>query len=169
MMRIEKIRLVIADGQPAVLTGLQAWFEARGRYCIAASAKSAGQLLAQIEEATGDVIIIGDALGDSHEVLRALRERHPHTPVVVLTSEFDPRTLLAMQHAGARGIASTRDELRELGKMCDRVLSGAEGVVSRRIAGFLQATDERVVRQAFHANAVYGRVRTRARPFSAIT
>ncbi|WP_250455051.1 response regulator [Caballeronia sp. ATUFL_M2_KS44] len=173
-MRTEKIRLVVADGQPVIVAGLQNWFGARGRYCIAASASSTEQLLATLQDTTGDVIVIGGALDanapagdDSVELLCVLRQRYPETPVVVLTADTGARALRAMQRAGAAGIASTRDELREFGRICDRVLSGVTGLVSRRIAACLESNDEPPVRQAFSATAKYGDVRVSVKPFSA--
>lgn len=173
-MRTEKIRLVVADGQPVILAGLKNWFGARGRYGIAASASSTGQLLATLQHMTSDIIVIGGALDsdapagdDSVELLCVLRQRYPETPVVVLTADTDARTLRAMQRAGAAGIASTRDELREFARICDRVLSGVTGLVSRRIAACLESNDEPPVRQAFSATATYGDVRVSVKPFSA--
>jgi DNA-binding NarL/FixJ family response regulator len=165
MTHPEKIRLVVADEQPVVLLGLQIWFEARGRYEVVASATRGEQLLAKLAAATSELIVMDCALdararrgADRFATLRAVRERYPDTPVVALTSDTHPRTLREILCEGVEGVASAYDDLKELGRVCERVLSGVKGVTSRGIDACLAIRDEDSP-AAFNSNMIYREVR----------
>ncbi|VXB00429.1 Response regulator receiver protein [Burkholderia sp. 8Y] len=173
MVRTDKIRLVVADEQPAIVLGLQSWFEARERYRVVASATGAQQLLLKLRDASSELVIVGcplsldaRAAGDRFGILRALRECVPHTPIVALTRDTDPLAVRAMQRAGADGIASTRDELKDFGRVCERVLSGVTGVLSRRIAACMESEGQSA-HGTFNSHAVYGDVRLSATTLAA--
>ncbi|MDR5856279.1 response regulator [Caballeronia sp. LZ062] len=168
MVRTDKIRLVVADEQPVIVLGLQTWFEARERYRVVASATDEAQLLWKLRDANAELVIVDCALGaharpaaDRFGILRVLRGQAPHAAVVALTRDTDPLAVRAMQRAGADGIASTRDELKDLGRVCDRVLSGVKGVISRRIAACPES-EGRIAHGAFNPNAIYREVRVSA-------
>ncbi|WP_175945866.1 response regulator transcription factor [Caballeronia sp. BCC1704] len=172
MLRKDKIRVVVADEQPVIVLGLQTWFETRERYRVVASATVEEQLLSKLRDADGELVIVGGALGahtrpaaDRFGILRKLRECAPHTPLVALIADSDPLAIRAMQRAGAHGIASTRDELKDLGRVCERVLSGVKGVISPRIAACLE--NERRNAQAFDPNTIYREVRLSATTLAA--
>ncbi|WP_244829968.1 response regulator transcription factor [Caballeronia sp. TF1N1] len=157
MTPIYKINIVIADDQPVVLLGLQSWFEARGRYRVAATARNAAQLFTKLERTGGDLIVMDCAFegapGGEFPLLRMVRERFPDVPVVAFTQETEPNTLFAMQEAGAAGIVSKCDEMREMERVCQRALSGATGIVSRRIAAYCNTA------RSFDINPSYRDVR----------
>lgn len=169
MKRTDKISIVVADDRPVVLYGLQSWFEAHERFRVTACVKNAGQLLARLKAAHHDVIVLGRGLEGSHAddfaLLRQLRRSFPETPVVVFTEETDAHTLVDMQHAGASGLVSPREEARAFERVCERVLSGAEKIVSPRIASCCNAAGSTA---SFDAAPDYEPVRMSVRQFIAV-
>jgi DNA-binding NarL/FixJ family response regulator len=169
MTRHTRIKVVIADGQPVVVSGLRRWFEARERFRVSASALDVAQLLDKMEHIGGDLVVMGGTLGgeagsassafadntgtEDLALLRELKRRYPEVPLIALTQRSDAATLRAMQDAGAAGIVSSRDDMRELERICIRVLSGATRATSKRIAALLATT------QVFNAPAPYRAVR----------
>jgi len=169
MKRKDKISIVVADDRPVVLYGLQRWFEAHERFRVTACVRNADQLLARLTAASYDVIVLGCGLegsrADDFALLRELRRSFRETPVVVFTEETDAHTLFDMQHAGASGLVSPREEARAFERVCERVLSGAEKIVSPRIASCCNAAASTV---SFDASPDYDRVRVSVRQFVAV-
>jgi DNA-binding NarL/FixJ family response regulator len=168
MIRPYRIKVVIADDQPAVLSGLRRWFASRERYRVSGSARDAAQLLEKMARQGGDLIVMNGDLDASSRagandfaLLRTVRERYPDVPVVVFCADTDASTLRALQSAGAAGIVSKQEEMRDLERVCDRVLSGATGVVSRRVAAMFQTA------RTFDTPPMYGHVRLSVKPFAA--
>ncbi|BAN28041.1 Two component transcriptional regulator LuxR family (plasmid) [Caballeronia insecticola] len=135
-----------------VVAGLQHWFRARGRFDLAASVADGAQLIDALASVECDLIVLSGGIeniediegqgDDAFALLRAVRALRPDTPVVIFTDERDPAALVAMQRAGATGIASVLDDARAFERVCDRVLSGAKHVVSTRIAACSQPVAE---------------------------
>lgn len=142
MKRTNKIKVVVASDQPVVLSGLQKWFDTRERYRVSASASNAALLLSRLERAAGELIVMACTIDSSSEawpVLREVRRRSPDAPIVVLTSQTDPYQFRAMHAAGAAGIVSKHDDVRELDRVCSRVLSGMTQVMSKSVAALCDA------------------------------
>ncbi|SAL56841.1 response regulator [Caballeronia peredens] len=141
-MGVYKIRIVVAESRPVVMSGLQHWFGVHERFDLAAFAGDGARLLDALKSAECDLIVLSGGIegsgGDDFALLRALRHEWPDTPVVVFTHERDAAALAAMQRAGASGLASVFDEARAFERVCERVLSGAKHVVSARIAACSQ-------------------------------
>ncbi|SAK65415.1 two component LuxR family transcriptional regulator [Caballeronia ptereochthonis] len=165
-MRAYKIRIVVAERRPVVLSGLQNWFGAHERFHIAACAGNGARLFAELASAEFDLIVLSGGIegseADDFALLRELRQICPDTPVVVLTDELDATALAAIQRAGASGVVSTLDEARAFERVCDRVLSGAKGIVSPLIAAFRQPAD---AAPTAGSNPDYGNARVNIRQF----
>ncbi|SAK63868.1 two-component system, response regulator [Caballeronia catudaia] len=143
MMRENKIEIVFADDRPVVLYGLQSWFESHERIRVTACVRNTDQLVARLKSARYDLIVLSGGIEGScandFAPLRALRQAFPDTPVVTFTEATDSRTLTHMQRAGAAGLVSARDEARVFERVCERVLSGAQGAASPRVASYCDA------------------------------
>lgn len=144
-MRAYKIRIVVAESRPVVLSGLQNWLGADARFHIVACARNGAQLIAALESAEFDLIVLSNGIegseADDFALLRAVRQRCPAAPVVVFTDERDPGTLAAIQRAGATGLVNMLDEACAFERVRDRVLSGAKNVISPLIAACGQPVD----------------------------
>jgi DNA-binding NarL/FixJ family response regulator len=71
------------------------------------------------------------------KAVRAIRAHCPTTKVILLSGERHPHTFLLGFKAGAQGIASKLDPLREFSKILKRVLQGESGVTSPRVQEML--------------------------------
>jgi DNA-binding NarL/FixJ family response regulator len=168
MKRENKIRIVVADDRPVVLYGLQSWFESHERFQVSACVRTDDQLLARLNAAHYDVIVLSGGMegssADDFALLRALRRTFPKTPVVIFTAATGAQAIAAIRRAGATGLVSEREEARAFERVCERVLSGAHGVVSARIASYCEAAD---AVDSSHAIPDYYGVRMRVRQFIA--
>lgn len=166
-MRAYKIRIVVAESRPVVLSGLQNWLGADARFHIVACAANGAQLIAELKSAEIDLIVLSNGLegsvADDLALLREARQMCPDAPVVVFTDERDPGALAAMQHAGAAGLVSVLDEARAFERVCDRVLSGAKNVISPNIAACCQPIDPAPA--VADASPDYGNTRMHVRQF----
>jgi two-component system, NarL family, captular synthesis response regulator RcsB len=138
MKRENEIRIVVADDRPVVMYGLQGWFESHERIRVTACVRHADQLLARLASASYDLIVLGGGIegsrADDFALLRTLRQTWPGTPVIAFTEETGARALAQLQSAGAAGLVSTREAASAFERVCTRVLSGAQQIVSPRIA-----------------------------------
>ncbi|WP_250516120.1 response regulator [Caballeronia sp. INDeC2] len=168
MKREYKISIVVADDRPVVLYGLQSWFEEHERFRVTACVRNADQLLARLKAASHDMIVLGCGLEGSYAhdfaFLRELRRTFPATPVIVFTDKTDAHTLSDIQRAGASGLVSPREEARAFERVCERVLSGAEKIVSPRIASYCNAAGAAV---SFDTAPDYGGLRPNVTQFIA--
>ncbi|WP_277188991.1 response regulator [Caballeronia sp. BR00000012568055] len=142
MTRTNKIKVVVASDQPVVLSGLQNWFDTHERYRVSVCAPNAELLLSRLEHAAGELIVMACTIDSSSEawpVMREARRRSPDAPIVVLTLQTDAHQLRAIHTAGAAGIVSKHDDVRELERVCSRVLSGMTQVMSKSVAALCDA------------------------------
>jgi two-component system, NarL family, captular synthesis response regulator RcsB len=135
MSHTEKITVFVADQRSAVLTGLYQWFDSQERYRPIGRAADVHQMFGALSQQASDLIVMGDNLcGEGFYILRELRRCLPHVPIVVFTSIDEPHALRALQAAGATGIISADDEMKDFERVCSRVMSGAPCVMSHRVA-----------------------------------
>ncbi len=87
-----------------------------------------------LERLGDELIVVRDIDTADFSLVRRLRRRHPEVPIVAYTMHTEPQALHALLDAGVAGIASTLDDFRDLERLCNRVLSGASSIVSKRIA-----------------------------------
>jgi len=143
MKRKSKIEIVFADDRPVVLYGLQSWFESSDRFRVSACVRNADKLLARLKTTSYDVIVLSCGMegspADDFAFLREMRAACPDTPVVVFTGGTNAHALAETQRAGAAGLVSMREGAGEFERVCERVLSGATGIVSARIAAYRDA------------------------------
>jgi two-component system, NarL family, captular synthesis response regulator RcsB len=135
----EKISVFVADHRSAVLTGLHEWFDSQERYRVLGGADNLHPLFQTLSQQPCDLLVMSSELcGDDFAVLRELKRCLPHVPIVVFTAITDGAALRTLQAAGATGVVSVLDEMKDFERVCSRVLSGAPGVMSQRIAGLCE-------------------------------
>ncbi|MBX3561053.1 MAG: response regulator transcription factor [Sphingomonas sp.] len=99
------IRLLVADDHPIILSGLEAIFRDTD-YEIVATAPDGGVVLALIESARPDILILDERMPPPGgvELLRQLRAAGDARPVVLLTADLGDGKLLEAVELGVEGI-----------------------------------------------------------------
>ena len=99
------IRIVVCDDHGVVRAGLASLIATFDGVEVAASAGGADEALAAIAEHGADVVLMDLEMPgrDGIAATRLIRERHPATAVVILTSFSDRARILEALQAGAAG------------------------------------------------------------------
>ena len=105
-MSDERIRVLLVDDHAVVRQGLRSYLESFGDIEIAGSAASGEEALGLLETSLPDVAVVDLLMPggmDGFETIRRVRNRSPHTQVVVLSGYSDDARVLAALRAGAIG------------------------------------------------------------------
>jgi DNA-binding NarL/FixJ family response regulator len=99
------IGVFVIDDHPVVRGGILAMLEGQADISVAGSAGSAEELLAAVDAAKPDIILLDLALPGMSgiEVISRLARRHPNSRVVVFSARDDDVAILDAMRAGARG------------------------------------------------------------------
>jgi DNA-binding NarL/FixJ family response regulator len=108
------MRILLADGESNVRYGLRALLEERSAFEIVGEAADAEELLAQVEAACPDLVLLSWELPGLAEagLLAALRRACDHLYVIVLSGR--PETRQAILDAGADAFVSKGDPPEQL-------------------------------------------------------
>ena len=111
------MKVVVADDQTAVRDGLVTILELLPGVEVVGAAVDGEEAVALTTEHDPDVVLMDLRMPrvDGVEATRRIRERHPRTQVVVLTTYADDESILAALSAGAVGFLTKnagRDEIR---------------------------------------------------------
>lgn len=98
------VRIIIVDDHPMLVDGLRLALDAPG-LTVAATAATAAEALAVIDQTAPDVVVMDIHLPDASGIktTRIVKERHPGIAVLVLTMAEDDYTLTSAMAAGASG------------------------------------------------------------------
>jgi NarL family two-component system response regulator LiaR len=105
-MSDERIRVLLVDDHAVVRQGLRSYLQSFGDIAIAGSAASGEEALGLLETSLPDVAVVDLLMPggmDGFETIRRVRNRSPHTQVVVLSGYSDDARVLAALRAGAIG------------------------------------------------------------------
>jgi len=111
------MKVVVADDQTAVREGLVTILELMPGVDVVGAAADGAEAVALTAEHEPDVVLMDLRMPrvDGVEATRQIRERHPGTQVVVLTTYADDDSILGALSAGALGFLTKnagRDEIR---------------------------------------------------------
>ena len=111
------MKVVVADDQTAVREGLVTILELMPGVDVVGAAADGDEAVALTAEHSPDVVLMDLRMPrvDGVEATRQIRERHPRTQVVVLTTFADDESILGALSAGALGFLTKnagRDEIR---------------------------------------------------------
>ncbi|MGN4151930.1 response regulator transcription factor [Burkholderia gladioli] len=125
-----KIRVILSDDHPTVLSGVRHELARVPTVEIVGSALGADELLALLERSHCDVLITdyampGGAAVDGLPLLRQLRRGWPAMKVVVLTTIDNPALLREIAKTGVQGLLSKIDEVDHLIAATHAVYAGA--------------------------------------------
>jgi DNA-binding NarL/FixJ family response regulator len=154
----DPVRVAIVDDHPMFRMGLASALAEMDGIELVGEAERAGDVLALVEAARPDVVLLDVRLPDGSglEVNRALAEHHPDVKVILLTMSEDHETVLTALRDGARGylVKGTGPERVEHAL---RAVAGGDVVLNQDVA--LAVTELAQVRSRA----------TRNRPFPALT
>lgn len=138
-----QIRVIVADGHPICIRGIQIELAAAGNASVVASAQNSTELFAALAQQACDVLVSdyvmsGTDFGDGLGMLSLIQRRYPATKLIVLTSFDSPLVLQALVRQGVRAIVSKSDMSEHLQHALGAVWRG-QHYLSPRIEGALQA------------------------------
>jgi DNA-binding NarL/FixJ family response regulator len=104
-MSLAPIRVMLVDDHEVVREGLRTLISRHKELIVAAEASTMAEAIEAAARAKPDVIVMDVRLPDGSgvEACRAIRETHPETKVIMLTSYADDEALFASIIAGAAG------------------------------------------------------------------
>ncbi|MBE1537929.1 response regulator [Actinomadura algeriensis] len=139
-------RILVVDDQTVVREGLVLLLELLPGIEVAGSASDGEQALAMVAEKRPDVVLMDLRMPrmDGVEATRRIREEHPGTEVVVLTTYADDESIFAALRAGARGYLTKDAGADEIAQAVAAVRDGAAQLdpsVQRRLIEAVAAGD----------------------------
>ncbi len=141
------IRVFLADDQSLVRSGISAVLEAAGDIIICGEAGDGEAALAAILADPPDVAVLDIRMPkrDGIGVVQALRAADDATPVILLTTFDDDRTMIAGIRAGAAGFLLKDIEVGPLVAAIRRVAAGEDclaGLPPERLVAALRLRDD---------------------------
>lgn len=105
-----RLTLALLDDDASARQELRAALARQRRLRVIAEAARSADLLALIEEASPDVVVLDVLLRHENalDVIRSIRRQHPTVKIVVLTNHLEGTLLLAALRAGAHGYLDRR-------------------------------------------------------------
>lgn len=118
------IRILVADDHAVVRSGVRMLVRDEPDLSVVGEVRTIASLLQTVETVDCDVIVLDLAFPDGNgiDVLRGLRARLPHVPVVVFTSTLEAAD--ACISAGAAGFVGKDAPIEELNTALHEVTSG---------------------------------------------
>ena len=142
------MRVLIADDQRVVREGLAIVVGGFPDTEVVGLAADGAEALELVESAAPDVVLMDLRMPkvDGVEATRAVRERHPHVEVVVLTTYADDDSIVAALSAGAAGYL-TKDAARDDIRRAVEAAAAGQTVLDPSVqAALLKAAQQGVAR-----------------------
>ena len=134
------LRVIVADDQTVVREGLVTILDLLDGIEVVAAAADGGEAVALAGEHQPDVVLMDLRMPhcDGVAATRRIREAHPGTEVVVLTTYEDDESIVAALRAGARGYLTKDAGSRQIAQAIHAAVSGqavlSPGVQARLVA-----------------------------------
>ncbi len=122
----KRIRVVVADDHPLILDGLRFRLSAEPDIELLEAAQSGSEALELIRREAPDVAILDISMPDLNGIVltRRIRENHPATRVLLLTSNDDRATVTQAIEGGASGYLLKRSIVSSLAPAVRSVFIG---------------------------------------------
>lgn len=103
-------RIILVDQAPVVRLGLRALFDSQPDLHVVDEAGSCTELLAHLDAAQPDVVLLDPELEDmcGSKVLAGLRERHPGLPILVFSAHASDWRVVETVRTGVQGYLTKR-------------------------------------------------------------
>jgi DNA-binding NarL/FixJ family response regulator len=133
------LKVLIADDHAIVRKGLREILREASEATLVGEASNGDEALAQVEAAPWDVVVLDITMPGQNglEVLKQLKRRHPHLPVLMLSMHSGYHYVMGSLKAGASGYLNKETAPEELVAAIHKAIDG--GVyVSRSLAEALE-------------------------------
>ncbi|AMP17413.1 response regulator transcription factor [Collimonas pratensis] len=115
------MKIILADDHPVFTAGVRAYLSHIPDCRVVASVSSADALVQCLESTPCDLVITEFSMpmtriGDGLHLLSYIRRHHPHTWLVVLTTNDFPVVLYQIINSGVNGLLHKSDAIPEIGK-----------------------------------------------------
>lgn len=119
-------RVVVADDQRVVRDGLGLILRLLPGVELVGAAEDGRAAMAMVDELHPDIVLMDLRMPnlDGVEATRSIRQRHPSTQVVVLTTYADDTSIFAALKAGAHGYLTKDASPEQIAEAIGRVMSG---------------------------------------------
>jgi two-component system, NarL family, response regulator DevR len=130
------VRILVVDDHTIVRQGLRSILDLEPDFTVVGEAADAAQAVTETARLRPDVVLLDLKLSDSApaeglDVCTALRDRHAHVSIVVLTTFLDQQLLLGALQRGASGYALKDVDAVELARIIRCVHRGQSGFDGR--------------------------------------
>lgn len=118
-MHDKKLRVVIADDHPALITGVTHELSRVTSLEIVGTAKNSTEIMDLLSSVPCDILVTdyampGGKFGDGMSLISFLRRRHPSVDIIVFTMLNNPAIVREMSAIGVKAVLSKMDDLRHL-------------------------------------------------------
>jgi DNA-binding NarL/FixJ family response regulator len=139
------IRVVIADGQPLLLDGMELLLEGAGEFSVVQRCTSGVAALRAIEEKRPDIAVldIGMPGMGGLDVLREVRQLRLATRIVLLTASISETQLLDAVRLGVDGVVLKDMPKRMILQCLHKVHEGGRWVENRAVQSALESAIRR--------------------------
>jgi DNA-binding NarL/FixJ family response regulator len=129
-MDTELTRVLVADDQRVVRDGLATLLGLLPGIEVVGAAADGDEAVELVERLSPDIVLMDLRMPrcDGVEATLRIREKHPQTEVVVLTTYTDDRSVLDALRAGARGFLTKDASAEEIGHAIHAVVHGEAAI-----------------------------------------
>jgi DNA-binding NarL/FixJ family response regulator len=137
----DAIRILVVDDHAVVREGLRAFLGVQEGFEIVGEAADGAEAIERAGELEPDVVLMDLVMPelDGVSAMRELRQRSPHSRVIVLTSFLDDDRLLPALEAGAAGYLLKNSQPAELARAI-RAAQAGEAIIDSAVAARLVKT-----------------------------
>ena len=114
-------KIILADDQPAIISGTRQYIEQMPGFAVVATASSTAELSERLLDTPCDLLITEFSLpinriGRGCALFRQLKSNYPTLGLIVLTMIDIPAVLYQITNCGVKGLVHKSDEISELGR-----------------------------------------------------
>jgi DNA-binding NarL/FixJ family response regulator len=126
----ELTRVLVADDQRVVRDGLATLLGLLPGIDVVGAAADGDEAIELVDRLSPDIVLMDLRMPrcDGVEATRRIRESHPQTEVVVLTTYTDDRSVIDALRAGARGFLTKDASAEEIGQAIEAVVHGEAAI-----------------------------------------
>lgn len=146
------VRILIADDHPVVREGLKKMFEKVSDISIAGEASNGQEVLNKIEQNDYDLVLLDISMPgrDGLDILRELRRKRPHLPILILSMHSEEQYAIRSLKAGASGYLTKKSISDELIKAVQEVACGGKYItssLSEKLASYIRNNTEKPIHE----------------------
>lgn len=139
---MSEIRLLIVDDHAIVRQGLRTIVRVLPDLALAGEASNGHEAVAMVEQAQPDLVLMDLVMPEMDGVaaIAAIKQAHPHLPIIALTTFAESELVLGAVQAGANGYLLKDVDVQELARAIRQVYSGQPYLHPEATRHLLEAT-----------------------------